>query len=59
VARPTWPVTFSLSPQGMPLLEVFGRDRIGSIDRKQRAGARAIFSAMILHLPEDADSICA
>lgn len=56
---PVWPVLFSLPPRGEKLLEELSRYRIGVSDPSQTARPRAIFSALILELPEDPMTICA
>jgi hypothetical protein len=51
-ACPLWPTMFSLPSRGVRLLDELRRYRVGVSDRTQTASTRAIFAALILHLPE-------
>jgi hypothetical protein len=50
---------FSLPTRGERLLSELQRYRIGVVDRTQTASTRAIFTALIMHLPEVPEEIVA
>jgi hypothetical protein len=54
-----WATMFSLPSRGERLLEELRRYRVGVSDRTQTASTRAIFAALILHLPERPEEIVA